>query len=86
MMYIIPIAQLILIIRSLKMSKNMLVGDVETIAERLTDEISKARPSHIMFHLQVGGSSYQLALKSIELFASEIKPLVEKVLGPLEDF
>ena len=34
----------------------------------------------------VGGSSYQMALKSIELFASEIKPLVEKVLGPLEDF
>ena len=69
-----------------EMSKHLLVGDVETIAERLTDEISKARPSHIMFHLQVGGSSYQLALKSIELFASEIKPLVEKVLGPLEEF
>jgi hypothetical protein len=34
----------------------------------------------------VGGSSYQMDLKSIELFASEIKPLVEKVLGPLENF
>ena len=48
-------------------------------------EIRAGRPSHVMFHFQVGGSSYAKALKSIELFASEIRPAVEKVLGPLDD-
>ncbi len=69
-----------------QMADNLLVGDVETIAERLVEEIRQARPSHVMFHFQVGGSSYAKALKSIELFASEIRPAVEKVLGPLDDF
>lgn len=69
-----------------EMADNLLVGDVETIAERLTEEIRQARPAHVMFHLQVGASSYQKALKSIELFASDIRPMVEKVLGPLDQF
>ena len=67
-----------------QMADNLLVGDCETIAERLCQEIRKARPSHIMFHCQVGGSSQAQALNSIERFASDIRPMVEKELGPLD--
>ena len=65
---------------------NLLVGDCETIAEKLTEEISRVRPSHMMFHFQVGESDYQKALKTIELFASDIRPMIEKTLGPLANF
>ena len=47
--------------------------------------IRRACPAHVMFHLQVGASSFQKALRSIELFATDIRPAVEKVLGPLDD-
>jgi alkanesulfonate monooxygenase SsuD/methylene tetrahydromethanopterin reductase-like flavin-dependent oxidoreductase (luciferase family) len=67
-----------------RIADNLLVGDVETIAERLTEEIRLARPSHMMFHFQVGGSDFPQALRSIERFATDIRPAVEKVLGPLD--
>ena len=63
---------------------NILVGDCETIAERLCEEIRQGKPSHMMFHFQVGGSDYRKALASIESFATDIRPLLEKELGPLE--
>ena len=37
-----------------EMARNLLVGDCETIAQRLCDEIRASRPSHMMFHFQVG--------------------------------
>ena len=64
---------------------NLLVGDCETIAERLCAEIRAARPSHMMFHFQVGASSFKKALTSIEKFQTHIKPMVEKELGPLTE-
>jgi alkanesulfonate monooxygenase SsuD/methylene tetrahydromethanopterin reductase-like flavin-dependent oxidoreductase (luciferase family) len=64
---------------------NLLVGDCETIAERLCAEIRVARPSHMMFHFQVGASSFKKALTSIEKFQTHIKPMVEKELGPLTE-
>ena len=64
---------------------NLLVGDCETIAERLCTEIRVARPSHMMFHFQVGASSFKKALTSIEKFQTHIKPMVEKELGPLTE-
>ena len=44
-----------------EMARNLLVGDCETIAQRLCDEIRAARPSHMMFHFQVGASSLRRA-------------------------
>ena len=44
------------------MADNLLVGDCETIAERLCGEIRAANPSHMMFHFQVGASSHRQAL------------------------
>lgn len=67
-----------------QMADNLLVGDCETIAERLAEEIRCARPSHMMFHFQVGGSDYAKALETIERFATDIRPAVEKELGPLD--
>ena len=63
---------------------NLLVGDCETIAERLTEEIRQSRPTHMMFHFQVGASDYKQALRTMELFATDIRPMVEQVLGPLD--
>ena len=66
-----------------EMAANLLVGDCETIAERLIAEIRAARPSHIMFHFQVGNSSHAAALSSMERLMTEVKPMVERELGPL---
>ena len=69
-----------------EIADNLLVGDPETIAERLTAEIRASRPTHIMFHFQVGGSSHRAALDSMEKLVTDIRPMVEKELGPLADF
>ena len=66
------------------MADTLLVGDSETIAERLAGEIRAGRPSHMMFHVQVGGSSQALALSTLERFAGEIRPMLERELGPLD--
>ena len=65
------------------MADKLLVGDCETVAQRLCDEIRASRPSHMMFHFQVGGSSHAQALKTMEKLMGDIKPLVERELGPL---
>jgi alkanesulfonate monooxygenase SsuD/methylene tetrahydromethanopterin reductase-like flavin-dependent oxidoreductase (luciferase family) len=65
------------------MAENLLVGDCETVAQRLCDEIRASRPSHMMFHFQVGGSSHAQALNTMEKLMNDIKPLVERELGPL---
>jgi alkanesulfonate monooxygenase SsuD/methylene tetrahydromethanopterin reductase-like flavin-dependent oxidoreductase (luciferase family) len=69
-----------------QIADNLLVGDCETIAERLSEELRRARPSHVMFHFQVGASDFRKAMQTIELFASTIRPLVERELGPLDQF
>ena len=69
-----------------EIADNLLVGDCETIAERLTAEIRAARPAHIMFHFQVGGSSHRAAMDSMEKLVTDIRPMVEKELGPLVDY
>ena len=66
-----------------EMADNLLVGDCETIAERLIAEIRAARPSHIMFHFQVGNSSHAAALTSMERLMTDVRPMVERELGPL---
>ena len=66
-----------------EMADNLLVGDCETIAERLIAEIRAARPSHIMFHFQVGNSSHAAAITSMERLMTDVRPMVERELGPL---
>ena len=68
-----------------EMADNLLVGDCETIAERLADEIRRAKPYHVLFHFQVGASAYGKALETIERFATDIRPMLESELGPLAE-
>ena len=67
-----------------EMAAHMLVGSPETIAERLCEEIRQAQPCHYLLQFQVGGSALKLALRSIERFAGEVRPLLERAMGPLE--
>jgi alkanesulfonate monooxygenase SsuD/methylene tetrahydromethanopterin reductase-like flavin-dependent oxidoreductase (luciferase family) len=65
------------------MAKHMLVGSAETIAERMTAEIRAADPCHYLLQFQAGGSELKLALRSIERFATQVKPLLEREFGDL---
>ena len=67
-----------------EMAAHMLVGGPEAIAERLAAEIRRASPCHYLLQFQAGGSSLATALRSIERFATEVWPLLEREMGPLE--
>lgn len=66
------------------LARTLPVGDPETVAERLTDVIRAAQPCHLLLQFQAGGSDPALALRSIERFASTVRPMLEKALGPLD--
>ncbi len=59
---------------------NLLIGDVETVAEKLVAEIRAAHPVHICFSFKVGDTSHKDAMRSMELMIGEVKPRVEKAL------
>jgi alkanesulfonate monooxygenase SsuD/methylene tetrahydromethanopterin reductase-like flavin-dependent oxidoreductase (luciferase family) len=67
-----------------EMEQNLLVGDCESIAEKLVKEINLGQPNQILFHMQVGASRQHQAVRTIEKFATEIRPMLEQALGPLE--
>jgi alkanesulfonate monooxygenase SsuD/methylene tetrahydromethanopterin reductase-like flavin-dependent oxidoreductase (luciferase family) len=67
-----------------EMARHMLVGSAEVIAERMAEEIRRAQPCHYLLQFQAGDSPQRLALASIERFAAEVRPLLEKAVGPLE--
>ncbi len=61
------------------------IGDVETVAERLTAEIDALRPEHISIYFQLGDTPHRVAMNSIERLATDVVPLIERKLGPLRD-
>jgi alkanesulfonate monooxygenase SsuD/methylene tetrahydromethanopterin reductase-like flavin-dependent oxidoreductase (luciferase family) len=63
---------------------NLPVGSVDHVAERLAAEIDAARPAHMCFNFQCGGFPPRAALRSMELFMTEVRPLIERTLGPLD--
>jgi alkanesulfonate monooxygenase SsuD/methylene tetrahydromethanopterin reductase-like flavin-dependent oxidoreductase (luciferase family) len=63
---------------------DLLIGDVETVAERLVAEIHATKPVHVCFSFKVGNTPHAAAMRSMELMIGEVKPRVEKALGPLE--
>ncbi len=67
-----------------EMARHMLVGSAEAIAERMAEEIRRAQPCHYLLQFQAGDSAQSLALRSIERFAAEVRPLLERALGPLD--
>jgi len=66
---------------------NLLIGDVETVAEKLIGEIRATHPVHVCFSFKVGNTEHKAAMRSMELMIGEVKPKIEKkVLGaPIQD-
>jgi alkanesulfonate monooxygenase SsuD/methylene tetrahydromethanopterin reductase-like flavin-dependent oxidoreductase (luciferase family) len=62
---------------------NRLIGDVQTVAEKLVGEINATHPVLMCFSFKVGATSHKVAMRSMELMMSEVRPRVERALGPL---
>jgi alkanesulfonate monooxygenase SsuD/methylene tetrahydromethanopterin reductase-like flavin-dependent oxidoreductase (luciferase family) len=60
---------------------NLLIGDVDTVAEKLVTEIRAAKPVHVCFSFKVGDTPHKAAIRSMELMMQEVRPRVEKALG-----
>jgi alkanesulfonate monooxygenase SsuD/methylene tetrahydromethanopterin reductase-like flavin-dependent oxidoreductase (luciferase family) len=62
---------------------NLLIGDVETVAEKLAAEIRATHPVHVCFSFKVGNTDHKAAMRSMELMIGEVKPRVEREVGRL---
>jgi alkanesulfonate monooxygenase SsuD/methylene tetrahydromethanopterin reductase-like flavin-dependent oxidoreductase (luciferase family) len=60
---------------------NLLIGDVETVAQKLVAEIHATKPVHLCFSFKVGNTPHKAAMRSMELMIGEVKPRVDKALG-----
>jgi len=60
---------------------DLLIGDAETVAEKLVAEIQAAKPVHVCFSFKVGSTPHAAAMRSMELMMREVKPKVEKALA-----
>jgi alkanesulfonate monooxygenase SsuD/methylene tetrahydromethanopterin reductase-like flavin-dependent oxidoreductase (luciferase family) len=60
---------------------NLLIGDVETVAEKLVREIHATKPVHVCFSFKVGDTPHKAAMSSMERMIGEVKPRVEKALA-----
>ena len=65
---------------------NLIIGDAETCIERCVREIERVRPVHIAMFFQVGNYPREKAMRSLERFADEVIPGVEKAIGPLSAY
>jgi len=63
---------------------DLLIGDVEAVAEKLAGEMRATHPVHMCFSFKVGDTPHKAAMRSMELMIDEVKPLVERALGPLD--
>jgi alkanesulfonate monooxygenase SsuD/methylene tetrahydromethanopterin reductase-like flavin-dependent oxidoreductase (luciferase family) len=61
--------------------RNLPVGDVETCAARMADVIRRVRPVHIAIQPQLGDIEHKASLRSMERWATEVIPAIEKELG-----
>ena len=59
------------------------IGDPETVAACLADEIKRAGTSHLALYMTMGNTDHEVVMKSIRRFGDEVIPLVEKEVGPL---
>ena len=60
---------------------NGIIGDAETCAEKIVDEIRRARLSHYACLIGVGAMGQAKVLRSLERIGAEVIPLVEKALA-----
>ncbi len=64
-----------------EMAGNLPVGDVETVAARLTADIRASRATHVMLNIQASGSTMTQAERTIALFGREIRPMIARALA-----
>ncbi len=66
------------------LARSLLVGDATSVAERMAALIRAAEPVHMLLQFQAGASPFAMALRSIERFAGDVVPMLERALGPLD--
>jgi alkanesulfonate monooxygenase SsuD/methylene tetrahydromethanopterin reductase-like flavin-dependent oxidoreductase (luciferase family) len=59
------------------------IGNVETVAECLADEITRVGTNHIALYMTIGRADHEVVMKSIHRFGDEVIPMIEKEVGPL---
>ncbi|MBD1551118.1 LLM class flavin-dependent oxidoreductase [Pseudomonas typographi] len=64
---------------------NIVCGSVEEVAAKMIDNIQRLDPSHFACNFQFGCMPLARARRSLERFTTEVLPLVERELGPLEN-
>ena len=65
---------------------NVIMGDAETVAEKLVKELRQITPCHLSLFVQAGGLSGAATRASLERFGRDVLPMVERELGPLAEF
>lgn len=63
---------------------NLIIGDAHYVAERMLAEIRELDPIHYNGFFQFGDMPIAHARRSLERFGSEVIPLLERELGPLD--
>ena len=63
---------------------NLVIGDPQLCAEKLINEIKALGTTHLSVFTQIGSVEGKRARRSLERFAKEVVPLIEKALGPIE--
>jgi len=66
-----------------EIARRLPIGDPETVAERLAQDIERLSPEHISCFMGIAGLSQAETLSSIERFGSEVIPLLERRFGDL---
>ena len=64
-----------------ELARNLPVGDAETVAERLHADIKASGASHVMLNIQAGASTMVQARRTIDAFASNIRPAIERAMN-----
>lgn len=64
-----------------ELRKNLPVGSVNQVIDKLLEEISILKPKHIALQTQLGDFDQKTMLKQIELWGEKIIPAVNKELG-----
>ncbi|WP_213881784.1 LLM class flavin-dependent oxidoreductase [Pseudomonas sp. dw_358] len=63
---------------------NTVVGSAEEVAAKMIDNIRHLDPVHYACNFQFGCMPLSRARRSLERFANEVVPMIERELGPLE--
>nr|WP_324291651.1 LLM class flavin-dependent oxidoreductase [Cupriavidus sp. D39] len=66
-----------------QLRKNLPVGSVNEVIDKLLEEISILRPKHIALQTQLGDFDQKTMLKQIELWGDRIIPAIRKEVGGL---